>query len=328
MHLHRILARASARHFSTTPQVFNNNNSNANAMRVFDRSIKRIQRNASATLTDSSTFDYIRDEVADRLVDRLLDIKRRFPNVLDLGSGAGHIVKYVDKDMMDKLVMLDSAEKMLFRDQDKKYEVPIERVVGDEELLPFPEDSFDCVMSSMALHWVNDLPGTLIQVRKCLKPDSVFIGAMAGGDTLYELRTSLQLAQIEREGGVAPHVSPMADMKDLGSLLSRAGLTLTTLDTDEIVIKYPSMYELIQDLSDMGEGNAIFNRTASLNRDTIDAAAEIYKAVYGNPDGSIPATFQILYMIGWKPDPSQPKPLKRGSGEVSLKTLGESVPIA
>ncbi|TPX77757.1 hypothetical protein CcCBS67573_g01004 [Chytriomyces confervae] len=296
MHLHRILTRASARHLSTTPRVFNNNN-NANAMRVFDRSIKRMQRNASATLSDSSTFDYIRDEVADRLVDRLLDIKRRFPNVLDLGSGAGHIVKYVDKDMMDKLVMMDSA-------------VPIERVVGDEELLPFPEDSFDCVMSSMALHWVNDLPGTLIQVRKCLKPDSVFIGAMAGGDTLYELRTSLQLAQIEREGGVAPHVSPMA------------------VDTDEIVIKYPSMYELIQDLSDMGEGNAIFNRTASLNRDTIDAAAEIYKAVYGNPDGSIPATFQILYMIGWKPDPSQPKPLKRGSGEVSLKTLGESVPIA
>ncbi|KAJ3064151.1 NADH dehydrogenase [ubiquinone] 1 alpha subcomplex assembly factor 5, partial [Rhizoclosmatium hyalinum] len=92
-------------------------------------------------------------------------------------------------------------------------------------------------------------------------------------------------------------------------------------DTDEIVVRYPSMYELIQDLSAMGEGNAIFNRTGGLTRDTIDAAAEIYKSVYGNEDGSIPATFQILYMIGWKPDPSQPKPAKRGSGEVSLKTL-------
>ncbi|ORY44750.1 S-adenosyl-L-methionine-dependent methyltransferase [Rhizoclosmatium globosum] len=291
------------------------------AMKVFDRNVKVIQRNASALRSDSKTFDYLRDEVADRLVDRLLDIKRRFPKVLDVGSGAGHIIKYVDKDMMDHLVQLDSAEKMLYRDKNETYEVSTERIHADEEFLPFHEDTFDCVLSSMSMHWVNDLPGTLIQIRKCLKPDGAFLGAMVGGETLYELRTSLQLAQVEREGGVAPHVSPMADLRDLGSLLSRAGLTLTTLDTDEIVVRYPSMYELIQDLSAMGEGNAIFNRTGCLTRDTIDAAAEIYKSVYGNEDGSIPATFQILYMIGWKPDPSQPKPAKRGSGEVSLKTL-------
>ncbi|KAI8612639.1 S-adenosyl-L-methionine-dependent methyltransferase, partial [Chytriomyces sp. MP71] len=288
---------------------------------VFDRHVKQAQRNAAAVLSHSRSLDYLRNEVADRLVDRLLDIKRRHPKVLDLGSGAGHIAKYVDIDMMDSLVMLDSAEKMLYRDKDATFQVPIERVHASEELLPFPNDTFDCVMSSMSMHWINDLPGTLIQVRNVLKPDGVFLGAMPGGDTLFELRTALQLAEQERRGGIAPHVSPMAGLSDLGSLLSRAGLGLTTLDTDEIVVRYPSMYELLQDLSDMGEGNAIFNRRTSLHRDTIDAAAEIYKAVYANEDGSIPATFQILYMIGWKPDPSQPKPLKRGSAEVSLKEL-------
>ncbi|KAJ3026840.1 UNVERIFIED_CONTAM: NADH dehydrogenase [ubiquinone] 1 alpha subcomplex assembly factor 5 [Siphonaria sp. JEL0065] len=294
-------------------------------MMVFDRNVKVLQRNASAVRPDSRTYDYLKDEVADRLVDRLLDIKRRFPKTLDLGSGAGHIIKFVDKEMMDHLVQLDSAEKMLFRDKDAQYEVSTERIHADEELLPFPEDTFDCVLSSMSMHWVNDLPGTLIQIRKCLKPDGVFLGAMVGGETLFELRTSLQLAQVEREGGVAPHVSPMADLKDLGSLLSRAGLGLTTLDTDEIVVRYPSMYELIQDLNAMGESNAIVNRSGALKRDTIDAAAEIYQSVYGNEDGTIPATFQILYMIGWKPDPSQPKPAKRGSGEVSMKAL-ENLP--
>ncbi|KAJ3406793.1 hypothetical protein HDV05_005828, partial [Chytridiales sp. JEL 0842] len=267
---------------------------------------------------------YLKDEVADRVVDRLLDIKRRFGTVLDLGSGAGHIIKFAQGDMMDKLVQLDSAEKMLFRDADKEYEVPTERIVADEEHLPFEENTFDCVLSSLALHWVNDLPGTLIQIQKSLKPDCPFIGAMLGGETLYELRTSLQLAEIERNGGVSPHVSPMADSRDLGSLLSRAGFSLTTVDVDEIVVNYPSMYELIQDLRAMGESNAIANRQGALNKDVFHAAAEVYRAVYGNEDGSVPATFQILYMIGWKPDPSQPKPLKRGSGEISLKSLGDS----
>ncbi|KAJ3357966.1 hypothetical protein HDU83_000023 [Entophlyctis luteolus] len=113
-------------------------------------------------------------------------------------------------------------------------------------------------------------------------------------------------------------------MRDLGSLLSRASLSLTTVDTDEIIVKYPSMYELMTDLANMGEGNAVIQRSKKLSQDTIDAAAEIYQAVYGNSDGTIPATFQVLYMIGWKPHESQPKPLKRGSGEISLKTLEKS----
>ncbi|KAI8851851.1 S-adenosyl-L-methionine-dependent methyltransferase [Chytridium lagenaria] len=242
---------------------------------VFDRAVKIKQRNRAALRPDSREVDYLKDEVAKRLTDRLLDIKR-----------SGHIYKLVDRDMMDHLVQIDSA-------------VTTERIVADEEYLPFEENTFDCAVSSMSMHWVNDLPGTLIQIRRSLKPDAPFVGSIIGGDTLYELRTSLQLAETEREGGVSAHISPMTDVRDIGSLLSRAGFSLLTVDVDEIVVNYPSMFELIHDLQAMGE------------------------TIYGNDDGTIPATFQIINMIGWKPDPSQPKPLKRGSGEVSLKTLGQ-----
>jgi len=194
-------------------------------------------------------------------------------------------------------------------------------VVGDEESIPFPEDSFDAVLSSMSLHWVNDLPGALAQIRRVLKPDCPFVGAMLGGDTLYELRTSLQVAQQEREGGIAPHISPFADVRDLGGLLQRAGFSLLTVDIDTIVVNYPSVFELFEDLSLMGEGNASIFRANPLRRDTLLAAAATYKDVYQNPDGSIPATFQVYYMIGWKPSPDQPKPKPRGSATHSLREL-------
>ncbi|KAI9096644.1 S-adenosyl-L-methionine-dependent methyltransferase [Phlyctochytrium arcticum] len=293
---------------------------------IFNRNAKRRQRDRSAVdVAASRDVDYLKDEVADRLVDRLLDIKRRFPNVIDLGSGAGHIAKYLDTDLVQKLTMYDMSGRLLNRDPDRKYEVPVERIQGDEELLPFADDSVDCIMSSLSLHWINDIPGTLIQARKALKPDRPFLGAMFGGDSLYELRTSLQLAETEREGGISPHVSPMTEVKDVASLLQRAGFTLITVDIDEISVSYPSMFELIQDLRAMGESNAIVARKPYLSRDTLMAAGAIYKEIYGNEDGTIPATFQVIYMIGWKPDPSQPKPLPRGSGQISLKDLETGV---
>ncbi|KAJ2077774.1 hypothetical protein GGI16_008056, partial [Coemansia sp. S142-1] len=126
------------------------------------------------------------------------------------------------------------------------------------------------------------------------------------------------LADIERDGGIAARVSPLTDTRDVGSLLNRAGLTLSTIDVDSIVVNYPSMLHLVSDINAMGEGNAVVQRLPFIKRDTLLAASAIYKELYGNEDGSIPATFQVIYMIGWKPDPSQPKPLARGSGQVSL----------
>ncbi|KAI8799558.1 S-adenosyl-L-methionine-dependent methyltransferase [Cladochytrium replicatum] len=313
--------------YSTTAPI--QPNASTSGPVVFNRYVKKLQRDRASgvdsNVEKSRQADYLKDEVAERVVDRLLDIKRRFGNVLDLGSGAGHIVKCLTPELVQRLTMLDSSEKILNRDAELSTKVPVTRVLGDEESLleHFPESSFDAVLSNMSLHWVNDLPGALIQARKVLKPDCAFIGAILGNDTLYELRTSLQLAETERKGGIAAHVSPMTDVRDMASLLQRAGFTLTTVDVDEIVISYPSMFELLEDLQQMGENNAILNR-APLSRDVLLSAASIYKAVYGNEDGSIPATFDVIYMIGWSPDPSQPKPKERGSATVSLKNTLEN----
>ncbi|CAG8451743.1 13033_t:CDS:2 [Funneliformis caledonium] len=290
---------------------------------VFNREMKRIQRDrASMDVENSRQVDYLKDEVAYRIVDRLLDIKRKFNTIVDLGSGCGHIIKHVDKDMMKRLMMCDMSSKMLERDRFVDYDVEVERIVVDEESLPFEENSLEAVLSNLSLHWVNDLLGTMIQIRKSLKPDGVFIASMFGGDTLFELRTSMQLAELEREGGISPRVSPMTEVRDVGSLLSRAGFTLTTIDIDDITVNFPSMFELMNDLRTMGENNAVLTRRPFLKRDTMISASAIYQELYGNSE-SIPATFQIIYMIGWKPDISQPKPLTRGSGQTSLKEIFE-----
>ncbi|CEP12351.1 hypothetical protein [Parasitella parasitica] len=311
----RIIIRGSIRantqrHYATTPQAFH----------VFDRDAKRLQKDRAAmNVEESRTVDYLKDEIAARVADRLLDIRRDFDTVVDLGSGCGHIAKHATKDMMKKLIMCDMSEKLLNRDVNVSYNVDVERQVVDEENLPFAENSLDAVVSSLSLNWVNDLPGALIQIKNSLKPDGVFIGAMFGGDTLFELRTSLQLAEVEREGGISPRISPMADSSDMSRILTRAGFTLTTVDVDEIQVNYPSAFELMQDLRAMGESNAVLTRRPFLKRDTLLAAASIYKELHGSPDGTIPATFSVIYLIGWKPSENTPLPKKRGSANASLK---------
>ncbi|KIM63606.1 hypothetical protein SCLCIDRAFT_15470 [Scleroderma citrinum Foug A] len=294
--------------------------------RVFDREAKRLQRDAAVRKEGgqrSRTVDYVRDEVADRLMERLLDIKRKFDTIVDLGAGPGHFSKLLEPDKTRKVIMIESSREALYRDPDEEFEVEVERIHADEEnpLQILPRGSQEAVVSCLSLHWVNDLPGTLIQINQALKPDGLFLGAMLGGDTLFELRTSLQLAEVDREGGISPHVSPMTDTRDVSNLLGRAGFTLLTVDTDEVRVGYPSMWELMEDLKDMGEGNAIVGRRHFVRRDTLAAASAIYKEMHGNDDGTVPATFQVIYMIGWKPSPAQRQPLERGSAETSLKDV-------
>lgn len=196
--------------------------------------------------------------------------------------------------------------------------------MDDEETISFEPESFDLVLSSLSLHWINDLPGVLSQINNILKPDCPFIGAMLGGDTLFELRTSLQLAEQERRGGMSPHVSPLADVRDVGGLLQKAGFKMLTVDVDDIIVDYPDTFALMQDLQAMGESNAILNREMGpIRRDVLLANDAIYRALHGNPDGSIPATFRIIYMIGWREGENQPKPLARGSGQTNLKDILE-----
>jgi len=176
----------------------------------------------------------------------------------------------------------------------------IRKQVDEERLLEtIDRNSQDVVVSCLSLHWVNDLPGVLIQIREVLRPDGVFIAAMFGGDTLFELRTSLQLAELEREGGISPRVSPMTDTRDVSNLMGRAGFTLLTVDIDEIQVTYPTIWELVEDLRNMGESNAIQDRRHIIRRDTLLAASSIYSALHANEDGTIPATFEVIYMVGF-----------------------------
>lgn len=221
----------------------------------------------------------------------------------------------------------DSSEALLYRDANLDFNSQLNitrQVLEDEETLPYEPGTFDLVLSSLSLHWINDLPGVLTQINNVLKPDCAFIGAMLGGDTLFELRTSLQLAEQERKGGISPRVSPLADVKDVGGLLQKAGFKMLTVDVDDIIVDYPDTFALMQDLQAMGEGNAILGREMGpIPRDILLAAEGIYRELHGNPDGSLPATFRIIYMIGWHESADQAKPLPRGSGEINLKDFLE-----
>lgn len=213
-------------------------------------------------------------------------------------------------------------------------DIEIQKLFINEEDFILQENSVDMIISSLDLHWINDLPRLFSNVFHSLKQDGIFIGSMFGGQTLFELRCSLQMAEIEREGGFGLHISPLITAQDIGSLLNRSGYTMLTIDTDEIVVHYPTMFELMYDLKGMAENNAAILAKTHLNRDSLLAAASIYQHLYGissekhktfKPDDDInsciPATFQIFYFIGWKPHPSQPKPAKRGSATVSIKDI-------
>lgn len=186
------------------------------------------------------------------------------------------------------------------------------------------------MISNLALHWFNDLPGIFKSINNCLKPDGVFLASIFGGETLYELRSSLHLAEQERRGGMAPHISPFTKIRDIGSLLNRAGFTMLTIDTDEMEIGYPSMFEMLNDIKGMGENNAAHNRPLTLSRDVLLSASAIYEEMYPkkHPDtgeSGVHATYQVIYFIGWKKHGSQPQPMERGSANVSFKDLGKII---
>jgi SAM-dependent methyltransferase len=187
-------------------------------------------------------------------------------------------------------------------------------VVADEEFLPFAPRSFDLVTSAMTLHWVNDLPGTLIQIARILKPDGLFLGAMLGGATLWQLRQALAAAESEIEGGLSPRVSPFADLRDTAGLLQRAGFALPVSDSETIDVEYADALALMRDVTGMGEANLVVERRRGLGHcATLLRAAQIYAERFSRPSGRIVACFEVLFLHGWAPHASQPKPLAPGS---------------
>lgn len=346
----------------------------APTLEIFNQHVKYLQKERAASNTEQSRrVDYLRDEVAQRLCERLLveailrlsqillvylaqDIQRHFPSVLDLGANSLNIARALANpdhltvsshpstalnapttpDITDPSKLLTSrishltcaetSPTLLHRDPELQSSIPIELQILDSiETLPYEPNTFDAVLSSLSIHWVNDLPSLLAQINSILKPDAPFLAAMMGGDSVFELRTSLQLADLERRGGVSPHISPMADVRDVGGLLTRAGFKLLTVDVDDIVVEYPDTFALMMDLQAMGEGNAILKSAGGLgglSRDVLLANEGIYRALHGEEGKEgIPATFRIIYMIGWKEGAGQGKPLPRGSGQLNLKDV-------
>ena len=283
---------------------------------VFDRRLLRRRRERAAA--GLAGVDFLIREVARRLAERLLDVRRRFPLALELGCHTGQLAAALGPHSpVERLVQADLAPAMARR-------APGLRLVADEELLPFGAARFDLVLSCFSLHWVNDLPGTLVQIGHALKPDGLFLAAFPGGATLPELREALLRAELELEGGAGLRVAPFADLRDAGGLLQRAGLAMPIADVETIRVTYDDPLRLLAELRAMGESAPLVARhRRPLRRATLLRACEIYREAFADAAGRVPATFQILTLSGWKPAPDQPQPLRRGSGQVNLaKALG------
>jgi SAM-dependent methyltransferase len=277
---------------------------------VFDRRILRQRRTRAAPALPS--FDFLIREAALRLVERLGDVRRTFPLALELGCHTGQVAAALgDNPQVGQLIQADLSHDMVRRASGL-------RLVADEEALPFGRACLDLVISCFSLHWVNDLPGALAQIRYALKPDGLFLAIMPGGTTLFELRESLIRAELESAGGAGPRVSPFADVRDAGMLLQRAGFALPVADADTITVTYDHPLKLMGELRAMGEANALAQAGRALGRATLWRACAIYRELFGDAAGRIPATFQLLTLSGWAPDPGQPKPVRRGSGQVRL----------
>ena len=281
--------------------------------RIFDRRLLRERRGRAARALH--THDFLLTEIAERLADRLSDIARRFPMALDLGARDGILGRMLQgRGGIETLIQSDAAMIAARR--------PNLGLVADEELLPFKEHCFDAILSNLALHWVNDLPGALAQIRSSLKPDGLFLASLFGTGTLHELRTALMEAELAETGGASPRVSPFADLRDAAGLLQRAGFALPVADADTVTVTYGDFFALLRDLRGMGETNILIDRLKQPTRRTVFArAAAIYQERFAGADGRLPATFQVLFLTGWAPDPSQQQPARRGSGKTSLKDV-------
>jgi SAM-dependent methyltransferase len=193
------------------------------------------------------------------------------------------------------------------------------RVGADEETLPFADGSLDLVTSALALQFVNDLPGTLIQIRRALKADGLLLAALVGGESLAELREAIGAAESEIEGGISPRVAPFADVRELGALLQRAGFALPVVDSERLVVRYDSIFALMHDLRRMGATNVLHERRRKpLKRTTLRRMTEIYAERFSDADGRLRVSFEIVWLSGWAPHESQQKPLKPGSATQRL----------
>src|SRR5258707_917840 len=274
---------------------------------IFDRRLLRARR-VRAAARDPATF--LVERAADDLAGRLSAVLRKFDLAVDLGTPTDAVRRAL-ADRVGAIVAVDSVASQL---AGKRL-----AVAADEEALPFRDASLDLVVSALALQFVNDLPGTLIQIRRALKPDGLLLAALAGGDTLTELRQAFAAAEAEIEDGISPRVVPFSDVRDMGALLQRAGFALPVTDIDRVTARYASPISLMHDLRRMGATNPLLERSRRpLKRATLRRRTEIYAERFADRDGRIRATFEIVWLCGWAPHESQQKPLAPGSARQRL----------
>lgn len=270
---------------------------------IFDRA---LQRRRLARALANGRADFLFHHVAEELVARLAGVQRDFAVALDLGSAAPGLAALLarpGRTVVRAGPIADAGGDL----------------VADEEALPFRDGVFDLVACALALQHVNDLPGALVQIRRALRPDGLFIAALVGGRSLFELRAAFTQAQAELEGGASPRVAPFADVRELGRLLQRAGFALPVADSEETVVRYDSMFGLMADLRAMGATNTLLARARTpLRRATLMRAAQIYAERYADPDGRVRATFEFVWASGWAPHESQQRPLAPGSAKMRL----------
>ena len=274
---------------------------------IFDRSALQLQRKRAAN--NFAAHDFLFREVAERLADRLTEVKRRFDLAIDIGARSHHLKDLLSRNLSVNNIMMLGLTREPYGSE----------LVGSEEVLPIKGSCADLIVSNLVLHWTNDLLGTLIQCRKSLKPDGLFLAAMFGGNTLIELREVMFEVENKISTGVWPRVSPFVQLSDGAALLQRSGYNLPVADTDTITVTYSDVFSLMHDLRGMGETNATLQRIRSFSkREIFVQVADRYQELYGDNNGRIKATFQIIYLTGWAPGSSQPRPLRPGSASHRL----------
>lgn len=275
---------------------------------LFDRHLIRMRR--ARALRAGTIPDFLLRRGAEEIAGRLAAIARGFDPVVLIGAAPG---------VLGEALGLGAGAVEMTASAGPSPNGAGARVIGEEEALPFRDGALGLVVSGLTLQWVNDLPGTLIQIRRALKPDGLFLGAVLGGRTLTELREAFIAAETELEGGASPRVMPMADIRDYGALLQRAGFALPVADADAFTVTYASPLGLLRDLRAMGATNALGARRRSfLRRATLMRALAIYAERFPAPGGRVRASFEIIHLAGWGPHESQQKPLRPGSAAARL----------
>ena len=281
---------------------------------IFDRALvnRRLDR-AWARAAPGGGADFLLARAAEELVERLSLVKRRFPLAADFGSPGPHgAAALMAGGQVDRVLRVAPTLASMGAGA-------FSGAVGDLERLPAAEGRFDLAVSLLALQTVNDLPGALIQMRRALKADGLLMAAVLGGDTLTELRQSLTIAESEVLGGASPRVAPFVDVRALGALAQRAGLALPVVDLDRAMVRYADLFGLLSDLRAFGGANALHARSRRpLRREVLGRAAAVYAERFSDPDGRLRATFEYLWLSGWAPHESQPKPLQPGSATKRL----------